>query len=44
MVFLSLMFVLLIASGVVSIINGRRETKKLLEEFAREDKKRDAWG
>jgi hypothetical protein len=44
MIVLSLMFVLLIASAVVSIINGRRETRKLLEEFAREDKQRDAWG
>jgi hypothetical protein len=44
MVFLGLAFVLLIASGVASIVSGRRETKKLLEEFAREDKQRDAWG
>jgi hypothetical protein len=44
MVFLGLMFVVLIASGVASIVSGRRETRKLLEEFAREDKQRDAWG
>jgi hypothetical protein len=43
MVFLGLVFVVLIASGVASIVSGRRETKKLLEEFAREDKQRDAW-
>jgi hypothetical protein len=44
MIVLGLMFVALIASGVASIVSGRRETKKLLEEFAREDKQRDAWG
>jgi hypothetical protein len=43
MVFLGLVFVVLIVSGVASIVSGRRETKKLLEEFAREDKQRDAW-
>jgi len=43
MIVMGLMFVLLIASGVVSIVSGRRETKKLIEEFALEDKQRDAW-
>jgi hypothetical protein len=44
MVFLGLVFVVLIASSVASIVSGRRETRKLLKKFAREDKQRDAWG